>query len=78
MTFGRAIVLGAAGALAGSCGAHHGVPTPPAAGPPMPAPEIVMDDDQPPRALRLVKPVYPEKAFEQKVEGVVQFQRSSG
>lgn len=31
----------------------------------------VMDFDQPPRLLRMVKPVYPQEAFIKKIEGVV-------
>jgi periplasmic protein TonB len=38
------------------------------------APQSSSDDDQPPRPVRIVKPLYPRYAFDEKIEGTVQVQ----
>jgi len=42
--------------------------------PPPPTPPVVMDYDQPPRAIKITKPKYPPDAFARKIEGTVELE----
>jgi TonB family protein len=65
-------------ALPGSCGQKDsngcGPACPPAPSPTPASPQSSSDYDQPPRPVKIVTPLYPRYAFDEKIEGTVEVQ----
>jgi TonB family protein len=71
-------------ALLGSCAAKDSngcdprCPSPAPSATPASSPPSSSDDDKPPRPVKIVKPSYPQYAFDKKIEGTVEVQISIG